>query len=80
MDTYTEFSIPLTYYQGKMPSPETPIYIIIMASSSKDGDVFTGSTSSVMYVDEFSLSYDYNQECLKETEYKDIPVNSVNNE
>ncbi len=80
VDTYTEFSIPLTYYQGKMPSPETPIYIIIMASSSKDGDVFTGSTSSVMYVDEFSLSYDYNQECLKETEYKDIPVNSVNNE
>ncbi|WP_298554045.1 DUF4493 domain-containing protein [uncultured Parabacteroides sp.] len=80
VDTYTEFSIPLTYYKGKMPSPETPIYIIIMASSSKDGDVFTGSTSSVMYVDEFSLSYDYNQECLKETEYKDIPVNPVNNE
>jgi len=80
VDTYTEFSIPLTYYNGKMPSSGTPIYIIIMASSSKDGDVFTGSTSSVMYVDEFSLSYDYNQECLKETEYKDIPVNPVNNE
>ena len=80
VDTYTEFSIPLTYYQGKMPSPGTPIYIIIMASSSKDGDVFTGSTSSVMYVDEFSLSYDYNQECLKETEYKEVPVNPINNE
>lgn len=80
VDTYTEFTIPLTYYKGKMPSLGTPIYIIIMASSSKDGDVFTGSTNSVMYVDEFSLSYDYNQECLKETEYKDIPVNPVNNE
>ena len=80
VDTYTEFTIPLNYYLDKMPSSGTPIYIIIMASSSKDGDVFTGSTSSVMYVDEFSLSYDYNQECLKETEYKDIPVNPVNNE
>lgn len=80
VDTYTEFTIPLNYYEGKMPSPGTPIYIIIMASSSKDGDVFTGSTSSVMYVDEFSLSYDYNQECLKETEYKDIPVTPINNE
>lgn len=80
VDTYTEFTIPLNYYEGKMPSPGTPIYIIIMASSSKDGDVFTGSTSSVMYVDEFSLSYDYNQECLKETEYKDIPVTQINNE
>lgn len=80
VDTYTEFSIPLTYYNGKMPSPGTPIYIIIMASSSKDGDVFTGSTSSVMYVDELSLSYDYNQECLKETEYKEVPVNPINNE
>ena len=80
VDTYTEFTIPLNYYLDKMPSPGTPIYIIIMASSSKDGDVFTGSTSSVMYVDEFSLSYDYNQECLKETEYKDIPVTQINNE
>lgn len=34
-----------------------PKYIIIVASASKYGDYFTGSTSSVMYIDDFSLVY-----------------------
>ena len=36
-----------------------PTYIIVTATSSKYGDEFTGSTKSVLYVDEFSLEYDY---------------------
>lgn len=36
-----------------------PTYIIITATSSKYGDEFTGSTNSVLYIDEFSLEYDY---------------------
>lgn len=77
-EKYTEFSIPLTYYEGKMPDANTPVYIIIMATSSKDGDIFTGSTSSVMYVDEFSLDYGYNAECLKDTEYSGLTPVSIN--
>lgn len=36
-----------------------PTYIIVTATSSRYGDEFTGSTTSVLYVDEFSLEYDY---------------------
>ena len=36
-----------------------PTYIIVTATGSKYGDEFTGSTKSVLYVDEFSLEYDY---------------------
>lgn len=78
VDVYTQFSIPLTYYKGMMPDTGTPVYIIIMATSSKDGDVFTGSTSSVMYVDEFSLDYSFNTECLKKTEYSGLTPVSIN--
>lgn len=35
-----------------------PKYILIVAAASKYGDYFTGSTSSVLYVDEFTLSYE----------------------
>lgn len=67
---YTEFNIPLKYKSDDIPVvSKNPIYIIIMASSSKDGDVFTGSTSSVMYVDEFSLEYGYDAQCLSGTSF-----------
>lgn len=36
-----------------------PKYLIVTATSSKYGDDFTGSTSSVLYLDQFSLEYDY---------------------
>ena len=45
----------------------------IAAAASKYGDYFTGSTSSVMYVDEFSLVYDPSQlteEQLAKVKYK----------
>ena len=51
---YIEFLIPLTYRN----TTRIPNYVVIAASASKYGDYFTGSTSSVMYVDEFSFVYD----------------------
>lgn len=51
---YMEFLIPLTYRN----TTRIPNYVVIAASASKYGDYFTGSTSSVMYVDEFSFVYD----------------------
>ena len=35
-----------------------PKYLLVVAAASKYGDYFTGSTSSVLYVDEFVLSYE----------------------
>lgn len=49
---YVEFDIPVSY-----TSDATPTYIGIMASSSRLGEVFTGSTDSVLYLDEFELRY-----------------------
>ena len=51
---YIEFVIPLTYRS----TTRIPRYLVIAASASKYGDYFTGSTSSVMYVDEFEFIYD----------------------
>ena len=51
---YVEFTVPLTYRS----TTRQPRYIVIAAAASKYGDYFTGSTSSVMYVDEFSFVYD----------------------
>lgn len=50
---WQEFTIDLKYRD----LTRTPKYIIVVASASKYGDYFTGSTSSVMYVDDFSLIY-----------------------
>lgn len=51
---WKEFTIDLVYRD----LTRKPKYIIIVASASKYGDYFTGSTSSVMYIDDFSLVYD----------------------
>ena len=51
---YIEFVIPLTYRS----TTRIPRYVVVAAAASKYGDYFTGSTSSVMYVDEFSFIYD----------------------
>jgi hypothetical protein len=51
-DGYVEFDIPIEYKNDK-----TPTYIGIMVASSKWGDVFTGSTDTVLFVDEFELRY-----------------------
>lgn len=50
---WQEFTIDLKYRDLN----RTPKFIIVVASASKYGDFFTGSTSSVMYVDDFELIY-----------------------
>lgn len=55
MDGYEEFEIEVEYRSTSI----VPTYIMITCASSKYGDYFTGSTSSVLYVDQLSLDYDY---------------------
>ena len=47
------FNIPLVYHS----LTKKPTHIIIVCSSSKWGDFFYGSSSSVLYLDDFSLEY-----------------------
>lgn len=49
---YIYFEIPLNY-----KNDITPTNIVITASSSRFAQQFTGSTSSVMYIDELKLNY-----------------------
>ena len=51
---WKEFTIPLKY---KDITPQTKFYLIIVCSSSKYGDYFTGSTNSVLYIDDMELIY-----------------------
>ena len=55
MDAYEQFEIELEYRSTSI----APTYIMITCASSKYGDYFTGSSSSVLYVDQLSLDYDY---------------------
>ena len=49
---YIRFEIPIEYLSGN-----TPTNIVITATSSCHAQQFTGSTGSVMYLDEFKLNY-----------------------
>lgn len=51
---YKEFEIKFDYRDMN----RTPRYILVVAAASRYGDYFTGGTSSVLYVDEFTLSYE----------------------
>ena len=53
MSNYERFTINLKYRD----LTKKPTYILIVASASKYGDYFTGSTSSVLLIDEFELIY-----------------------
>lgn len=55
MEDYDSFEIDIEYrdYFTK------PTYLQITCAASKYGDYFTGGNGAVLYVDEFSLSYDY---------------------
>ena len=53
MDSYQPFTIDILYRD----LTRKPKYILIVCSSSKYGDYFTGSTSSVLLLDEFDLIY-----------------------
>lgn len=54
--TWKEFNINLEYRN----LTTKPTHIIIVCSSSKYGDYFTGSTSSLMYIDDLELIYGNN--------------------
>lgn len=53
MTQYEKFTIDLLYRD----LTRKPTYILIVCSASKYGDYFTGSTSSVLLLDEFDLIY-----------------------
>lgn len=53
MQSYQPFTIDILYRD----LTRKPKYILIVCSSSKYGDYFTGSTNSVLYLDEFDLIY-----------------------
>lgn len=55
MSGYEEFEIEIEYRSTSI----IPSYIMITCAASKYGDYFTGSDSSLLYVDELSLDYDY---------------------
>lgn len=51
---WTEFTIPIEY----VATDRIPTHIMIVCSASRLGDYFTGSTKSVMWVDDFELVYE----------------------
>lgn len=51
---WKEFTVTMTY---KDLTPQIQYYLIIVCSSSKYGDYFTGSTGSTMYIDDLELIY-----------------------
>lgn len=59
---YKPFELTLKYLQSDYTGP---YYIVIVCSAAKYGDYFIGSTTSVMYVDEFKLTYEYDENCFK---------------
>ncbi len=52
MDAYQKFRIEIKYRNNR-----TPKYVTVACSSSARGDYFTGSTTSVLYVDDFKFVY-----------------------
>ncbi|MBR4951947.1 MAG: PCMD domain-containing protein [Alistipes sp.] len=50
---WKEFTLPLEY----ATTSETPTHIIIVCTGSRFGDYFTGSTQSLLLVDDFELIY-----------------------
>lgn len=54
VNDWTEFTIPLEY----RATDRVPTHIIIVCSASRYGDYFTGSSKSVMWLDDFELIYE----------------------
>jgi hypothetical protein len=52
-DGWVEFTLPLDYRS----TDEIPTHIIVICTGSRFGDYFTGSTHSLMLVDDFELIY-----------------------
>ena len=54
IDEWTEFTIPIEY----TATDRVPTHILIVCSSSRWGDYFTGCDKSELWVDDFELLYD----------------------
>ncbi|WP_300646466.1 PCMD domain-containing protein [uncultured Rikenella sp.] len=54
VEDYKQFDLTLEYYDRET----RPTHIVIVASSSRYGDDFCGGPGSVLYVDQFALSFD----------------------
>lgn len=52
---YTELNLPLEYRS----TSRVPKYLVLVCTASKYGDYFTGGDGSTLWVDDFSLEYDY---------------------
>lgn len=52
---YKSFELTLDYRD----TSRVPTYIVIVCSASKFGDYFVGGPGALLYVDDFSLEYDY---------------------
>ena len=52
---WQDFEIKLEY----RATNRKPKYILIVASASKYGDYFTGGDGTTLWVDDFSLEWDY---------------------
>ncbi|MGL5273520.1 MAG: PCMD domain-containing protein, partial [Phocaeicola sp.] len=52
-DGMIRFEIPIEYFKNRKPTA-----IVLVASASKYGDYFSGSTSSTMWIDDFELIYE----------------------
>ena len=55
VQNYTQFELELDY----RATNRIPTYLLVVCSASKYGDYFTGGGGAVLYVDDFSLEYDY---------------------
>ena len=55
MTEYTPFELELDYRS----TSRVPTYLIVVCSGSKFGDFFTGGAGAMMYIDDFTLEYDY---------------------
>lgn len=53
---WEDFNIPLQYKEDQLG--EKPTHLIVVCSSSKYGDYFTGAIGSTLYLDDFELVYD----------------------
>lgn len=76
-NNYRRFNIDIKYREPGIV--KQPSYIVIVATASKYGDYFTGSTGSVLYLDEFELQYDYNPASFAGTELEGLQPANTNN-
>lgn len=53
VDKWTQLTIPIEY----VSTDKKPTHIMVVCSASRWGDYFTGSTQSVMWIDDFELVY-----------------------